>query len=337
MIYLFGDCHFSTREDWKEKVSRNIVKWFYERFESEKGENSVIFLGDIVDDYVNPGSIVNILNDLFNFCSQKFKMIYIITGNHDVNFYKSHQLENFLSFLPNEFNNIKLIEKVEVCTIESTSFIMMPHLVLDYNIPLVSYYSNYDWNGMEMQDFALGHFAVKDSANESFMNRVAVDVSSIPARQIICGHVHKRTSKYYIGSVYPCNPTEVMPDRIFMKIENKVVTEEKLPTFLEYREISYPEAPKREKSDPYKVCVYTVSGVTSEEVARNFYKGMYIKAVNILQYLVSSDDIQVNEDHTLSLKDMIIKFLSDKDIEMNDQVKTLVKDILSHHKELQVN
>lgn len=327
MTYIFGDVHFSVSEKWKEKVSNNIIKWFEKRFENENQENYAIFLGDVVDNYINPGSVVLLVHKLFDLCSKKFKHTYVLTGNHDVDYFHNHSRENFLSILKDDsFKNVTLIEEVGRYEIDGSSYIMMPHLLQRYNISLTQYYSNYDWEGMPFSDFALGHFVIKDEKVFSIMNKVGVDISAIPASQVICGHVHKRVLPNYPGSLYPCNPTEESEDRVFFKIQNGQVNEEKLPVFLEYKSITYPEKPEVETRGSLKVLVYTVSGVATEEIAKNFYKDIYIKGINIKEYLVSSDDVNVSSDSSLSLNDMINQYFNNHKID--PQIKKISEDIL---------
>ena len=339
MIYIVGDIHFSAANDWKLNIGGNVVKWFKERFKNCNND-TVIFLGDIVDNYINPGEIVRQVDDLFNFCSKNFKQTYIITGNHDVNYFH-HKKDNFLKFVGESYDNVSLIEEIESAVIENKSFLFMPHQMLNDTQSLAHYYSNIDWNeqlkssNIKEFDYALGHWVIYKEGGSVFLNRVGVDTSNIPAKNFICGHIHTRVDKNYTGSVYPCNPSEVSDDRVIFIIDGDSLKEEQLPKFVEYKEIHYPNMPRKSLEDnKYLTTVYTVYNIYSETEARNFYKDMFIKEVKLFPKSAEKEEVKT-ENTSLETVDVdsIIKDFFDSS-SMDEAVYQVVKETLEKTKRL---
>lgn len=332
MIYIIGDIHFSAANNWKLNIGDNIVKWFKDRFIDCKND-SIIFLGDIVDNFINPGEITKQVTELFCHCSNNFKSVYILTGNHDVDYFK-HRADNFLRFVPLKFDNVKLIEDIDTATIENVSFLFMPHKMLETGVSLSQYYSTIDWDEQLKEsntkkfDYALGHWIIFDKNSNAYINRLGINTDNIPATNILCGHIHNRISKNYAGSVYACNPTEVSDDRVMFKITKDSIEEEKLPTFVEYKDLDYPEMPKRQVGNKYLTTVYTIHNIYSEAEALDYYKNLYVKSVNLFQASKNnSDNLSSKSFSELSMDSIIEDYFATHEIEQEvlDIVKGLLK------------
>lgn len=337
MIYIIGDIHFSASNNWKLNIGNNIVKWFQDRFVNCSND-TIIFLGDIVDNYINPGEITKQVTELFCHCSNNFKSVYILTGNHDVDYFK-HRVDNFLRFVPLKFKNVKLIEDIDTAVIENISFLFMPHKMLETGTPLSKYYSNIDWekqlvnSDIKEFDYALGHWVIYDNLSTSWINKQGVDTTNIPAKNVLCGHVHNRISSHYTGSVYACNPTEISDNRVMFKITSNSFEEEVLPKFVEYEDLYYPEMPKRQVGNKYLTRVYTIHNIFSEVEALQYYKNIFVKNVNLFQSSTCNTEsgIPIESNNKLSMDAIINNFFETHDIE--PEVLDIVKNLLSKTEE----
>ena len=279
-IYFFGDLHFSSTNKWNILAGNKFLDWFKEEFKDEKSNNYIIFLGDVTDRSVNPGEVISQMHKLFTFCSEKFKQVYVLTGNHDLKMYVDFSIQSSLEFLKN-FNNIKVIEDIELLNIEGKSILALPFKRSEVLTNINEYYSEYKWEETDYKkeniDLAIGHWTIKDES--SIIYRFGVDVSNIPAKRILCGHIHNRPDKRYVGSVFALNASEFDCKYPRCYIEwGDDWKEIKLPDFVIYRNIKFGNTiePESDKS----VYLYTVSEAPSIAEAYRQYPNIFIKGIS---------------------------------------------------------
>lgn len=310
-IYEFGDAHFSSMNPWNRAVSFKILDWFKETFKNEKKENYAIFLGDVIDKATSPGDIIDIVFKLFEFCSTHFKKTYVLMGNHDIRPYRDFTFQTGLKFI-NNFNDVELIDTVQILNIENKKILCMPFMKSDILDNINEYYSKFDWSkdgyNNEIADLAIGHWTIKDENDIRF--RDGVDVINIPAKQILCGHIHNRPDERYIGSLYPLNAEEMKCkfSRVY-KIwhADNTWTDVPLPEFLTFETIEY--GIELKKDDVIRV--YTVSDAPSETEAYKKYDGFFIKGVTKLknkdQKSVSTEGDSISDKKDTELFQQMVK------------------------------
>lgn len=310
-IYEFGDAHFSSMNPWNRAVSFKILDWFKETFKNEKKENYAIFLGDVIDKAASPGDIIDIVFKLFEFCSAHFKKTYVLMGNHDIKSYRDFTFQTGLKFI-NNFKDVELIDTVQILTIENKKILCMPFMKSDILDNINEYYSKFNWSkdgyNNEIVDLAIGHWTIKDENDIRF--RDGVDITNIPAKQILCGHIHNRPDERYIGSLYPLNAEEMkckFPRVYKIWHADNTWTDVPLPEFLTFETIEY--GIELKKDDVIRV--YTVSDAPSETEAYKKYDGFFIKGVTKLknkdQKSVSTEGDSISDKKDTELFQQMVK------------------------------
>ncbi len=320
MKYFFGDIHFSSMNEWSHDIGEYFLNWFKTRFANENKTNYAIFLGDIAEKDSNPGDVIDQMFKLFDFCSSHFKKTYVLMGNHDLKYFRSHTLQTSLKFLRN-FDNVEVIDKICAITIEDKNILCLPHLYTEDN-NLARYYNNYDWAGNNLLNntyqLVIGHWTIKDESVIFYKN--GVDISKIPVKfentptpsGILCGHIHNRPIKDYIGSIWPANTKELECNfpRCFIKWGD-TWEEELLPEFVKYETIEY-GAELSHQNDC--VHLYTIDNAPSESDAKRKYNTFYIKGIKRAK---KNKNVQ---DATTSIAEVGSLDISDLDL-LNEMIK----------------
>lgn len=331
MIYFFGDVHLSSMNIWNAKVSEKFVNWFKDTFKNENKENYIIWLGDLIDKSISPGNITDLLFKLFEFCNGHFKKTYALMGNHDIKMYRDFSIQSGIKFI-NNFNDVEVIEDIKLLNIEDKNILCLPFKVLDNGESINTYYSNFDWSKTDYKkeniDLAIGHWTIQDKNDIRF--RDGVDVSNIPAKRILCGHIHNRPDQRYIGSVYPLNAEEMKCKypRCYITWDlNNKWTENKLPDFLVFETIEYGETLSEDNN---VIKVYTVSDAPSETDALIKYDGFIIKGVTKLKkpkdISVDTNNSSLINKNNLELFDEMIK---EQNIQVTRSAYKVIKELLS--------
>lgn len=271
--FFFGDAHFSAMNPWNRDAVDTFIEWFKTEFCSSHKSDNVWFLGDLSDAAINPGFATERIHQLIKYAASVFKHVYVLTGNHELKLVRG-LVQSSISFL-NDIDNVTVIDKPSVIN-EGISVLCLPHLRLPAGQSLGDYYSEFDYSTLlsGKADICIGHLAIKDD----FRYKDGLDISKVPAENFIFGHIHTRTQKEYIGSLWPCKEDEVRTKfpRCYIEVdENKNITEIPLPVFLTYKTVNYPE-----KIEPQNVTtVWTVNGLQNLTEAKSFYEGHYVKSV----------------------------------------------------------
>lgn len=269
MLYVFGDLHLSAMNPWSYDVGEKFISWFNKWCSNLKDdEKYILWLGDITEQDVNPGDVIDQEFRIFKKCSETFIKTYVLMGNHDLKLYKQ-KAQHSLKFLRN-IKNVHIIEQPEEFKVCNTKIRALPFMRIDGQ-SLVDYYSNMEFE--DYVDLVVGHWN-KDSKKEMFRG---VDVSKMKTRMFCLGHIHTRIDKDYTGSIFPNKVNEV-GERVYKVFQNGVLKyEERFPEFLKYDIIKYPNDTPTIIDDA--VHVYEIEGVKSFQAAVQHYPGIYIKGV----------------------------------------------------------
>lgn len=328
-VYFFGDVHFSAMHPWLIETGNKFIDWFMNSFKENHKEDYIIFLGDVTDKHINPGGVIKQAFRLFEFCNNNFKKTYVLTGNHDKKLYRD-VIQSSLQFLEC-FDNIHVIENIETIKIEDKTILALPHIRT--NNLLSDYYTDYDWKSYvkehNIADVGIGHWTVQSP--EYQFSRSGVDITNIPARKWVVGHIHNRPEEYYTGSIWPCNYSEqdCKYPRCYKEwnLKTNEWTEHTLPQFLIYKEINYPNKIDIDKNGP--IVVFTVNGIKNKSEAEAFYKDAYIRDVNrniTKQELnaASSDEIFLYKTNREAFEAM----LEETGMEVSVNTKKIIEEIL---------
>lgn len=265
-LVIIGDLHFQDNYVYSPEVCENIIKYLISA-PYNTPENTAIFLGDLTESHLNSGMVCDYLIHLF--AGLKYKQIIILAGNHDLKKRAGKEVTPF-DFLKKDPRVYISLIPGEERTIMNFKCLLLPHFLPTQERPsLNKFYSSLSGE----YDFIFGH--VTDETATMIPDGQKADLSKLKGIKCL-GHIHTRISPNYVGSVSACNIKEIDNNRaiwIFDEYKNK--TEKKLPVFLEYANVTYPEEIQRSKS---LTQVYTFYGAGESEI-REKYGNIYIRRI----------------------------------------------------------
>lgn len=325
-LHVFGDVHFSALNEWNYQAGAKFISWFKTVFiPSVSCDDTILFLGDITEKDCNPGDVIDQVAELFMAASNVFKMTYIIMGNHDLKLYKESP-QYSIKFI-NRFNNVKVIKDITDLDINGLKVRCCPHMRIP-GMSINDYYSKYNWDDYEEADITVGHWNKFNPKNK--MAR-GVDISNMKSKIFCLGHIHTREDEDYVGSIYPNKDSE-MGERVyksFEKIGNDInVIETKLPTFLDYLKVDYPN--KIEDTTDDTIHVYEVNNCRSLTEAQRYYAPKFVNKVNIPK-LKKRDEKNVASSASFKLssnKEAFKQFLEETKYIISDKAKALIESVL---------
>ena len=331
-VNFFGDVHFSPMNPWNRAAGDNFIDWFKNRFKNESGQNYAVFTGDIFEKDTNPGLVIDQAQNLFMYCNKVFKKTFVLTGNHDTKLYKGVQ-QNALTFL-NRFENVEVIETVKEFQIENRKLLALPHMRTS-GVGIEQYYNSFDFSPYKDIDVTIGHWTCKVEGNKLMQD--GVDLTKIPSKYFVLGHIHNRVVPEYCGSCWPNKSNEMdEPDTKFprcMKIwnlEDNSMREEFLPMFLSYENIEYPN--KIEEIDVPYIRVFTVYNIKSKLAAVDYYSGHYIRGTYTQKDNSTKDAVLKSTDADIFLfknnKDAFAAMIKEQNLRVSRQAIKIVTDLL---------
>jgi hypothetical protein len=264
--------------------------------------STFIALGDLADEAVNPGEVIKQLERFGTIMQSKFKMSYLLVGNHDWKLYKGKPQLSF-EFLGTKENIQILREPSQIISVEGMKILSLPHYNFRYDIPPMNqYYADLPQDIRNQHfDMLIGHFA---DASSSEVYDHLIDLRYLNVDLVCLGDIHTRFTEHYIGSVYPCKISEnetPLPRAIWkVKMGQHGITKDEilLPKFLDFQTIEYPNA----LPDTETTTVWTVVGAENETMARHLYRDAHIRGVvttavrrNAQGVMVSVDDFDIED------------------------------------------
>lgn len=339
-LWVIGDIHFSSEKAWKTKVGKSFINYMSKEVTPQVDKNdSCLLLGDILDKMVNPGSVYDLLSSFYSSFLAKFKNVYIIPGNHDYGIYSSSGKEELTFSSLAQQPNVTIISKpYEVLDIEGNKCVFLPHLP-NIGSPERWYPTYYEQNKEQLSqinaDYGFGHLSL---ATEHLDKRaLSIKKDIVPAKRMIFGHIHTKIDPEYAGSVY-ANKINETDERTLLKINlsTKEETLLKIPNFVEYEHIIYPNSIKPVDRSPHTIVVYEVEGNISENEAKEKYKNENILRVVSPLYSLKRDNKKEFNDELLKSEDFVVKdylkayqdMKTENNIRVDEGVNNLVESVL---------
>lgn len=273
-ILFFGDVHFYG----SKKYFIDAGDMFIEHVKSmpdNTSNNIAVFLGDLVETFVNEGIVFDQLHKLFDVMN--FKKVYVLTGNHDLKKGRSGHEHVAYEFIK-KYENVIVLDQPSKVDIEGYKCLALPHYNAITNLPpMYEYYSNLPTSLINDEyDFVIGHFT--DSSLDVFGR--TVDLSKVKTKKLILGHIHVRSNKNYIGSIFALNPLQNATDRAVWILDNGTWSESPLPNLIQFFDVTFPDALPEDAKD-CKIPIYTVFNCHSESDISKIYGDIYVRQVNV--------------------------------------------------------
>jgi hypothetical protein len=337
-IFNFGDVHFAGLFKYQIELSNKFLNWF-EQYDFGKQSDIVsVWLGDLCDKSVNAGDVDEQKERWAKICSNKFSMTYVLQGNHDFKD-TNGRLQSDLQWL-NQKDCFKVIDKPEILQISFAKIICLPFIRVENNT-LEKYYAEclpeefYNTKA----DYIIGHVAKQ--TNELIAHHMSgMLFDKFVTKDLVLGHIHIPINSCYTGSLWPLNHAEVIDKTIpynrTIKIYNDNTTwdEIKVPDFVQFNSVKYPEAIQKINDD--LIHIFTVQNCKNLQVAKNYYnvdeKTIVIK--NVEKTIEKNDVLKSNtEQNTLFTYetpiDALNDFIKETKISVSRPLYAVLKDALS--------
>ena len=293
-IINVGDIHIKHEYPFSV-ASERFVDWFCNQdFNNEN--NIVVFSGDILDKSISSGEVNSLMTKLFS--RLKFKIIYVITGNHDLSRTKGSGLRPL-----DETKNIHLIERPEVIIIQGIKTVMLPY----YYPYTLKGYSNMEKDYTNLPDefkdadIMYGHFT--DETQSMFGE--GIDVSYLNPKLRLLGHIHHK-SKNYLGTPLITRSDEAHKKSFISlyDVDTKKIRDIEVPVFLDYDDINFDKLSSYKTKD-YPV-IYDIYDIPSIEAFSDIPKKIIVRNRFVKNYV--SDEIMNLED--LDLDRDLVKYMN---------------------------
>ena len=240
-LIVVGDIHLQESQP-KKNQCLDILNWIFDSdFNNEN--NSLLFLGDLCE-INSPYELYEVYVDLFVNRS-KFETIFIVEGNHEC----ANQSTVLSLFRP--LKNVEVITEWKAWKYYNCNLLFLPfynHEGTDKK-SMIEEYSNLGgkiatFNGEEFSDkFDYGFGHIEDDT-EHFSKKFC-DTSKLKVKTWMNGHIHTaniQNGGHYLGACTLNSSTESGRTPYIAKINGETKEYEliKVPKFLEYYEVEYP-------------------------------------------------------------------------------------------------
>jgi len=321
-LVVLGDTHFKHEEPFFS-MQKSFIEWFADQpFNNEK--NLFLSLGDLFDKY-NPSPKVNdLVLDFFN-NKMKFSKKNVLAGNykHEFDIRKRTWAIDILSSIPDVLLFKSPTEWVVDNNIECLVLPWYYKTVFPEFGDMKKYYENLP-EGIAKKQYAFifGHITDVDIFGE------IVNIDYLKGKKIL-GHVHsKNFGKSFLGSPYILSKNEQGEDKqlLLIDLETKELEYVKIPKFLDYYKVTYPNEVKIPTNCEYPI--FEIYKAPSIDIAKEKYKNLIIKKNGI--HLEKSDtkislENSANSDK-LSIKEHFENF--EKENKIDKEVSNLIREVL---------
>jgi hypothetical protein len=266
MILVIGDLHLQPKAPKYQQVLE-FINLIFDNKEYNNPDNTLVFLGDLVESLNSSPELLAILVDIF-LNKSRFKLIKILQGNHDASI-----LSSLLSlFKP--FANIEIIVEPKVKIIEGKSCLFLPYYYHEAKgiQPMIERYSNLYKEAEFSGEFDYCFHHVEDETNH--FSKKFCDLSKLKVVKFLAGHMHIETLSSggrYLGAPILNSSTESGKTPYIALISSDKCTLIKIEKTLEYDEINYPsDLPKKEDLKA-KYVIWKVNDSLNKEETIKFY------------------------------------------------------------------
>lgn len=334
-IIVVGDIHLREKEPYYTQ-GRMFLKWLFES-EHNSNKNILLLLGDIVERINATHELLEIYLDYF-LNKSNFKEIWILQGNHDTaiikDSYNQIQHSTVLSVF-NPLKNVKIIKKAMI--FDLTQDIPLRMLFLPHYDPVSDMIKEYSSiNDNNEFDYCFHH--IEDETQH--FGKSYVNLSSLNVKNYLCGHIHNETitkGGHYLGSptFNSKNEKDKIPYIAVIDVKTKKYNLLKVPIFITYKDISYPN--KIEKEDI--ITIYTIFDSIDKQTTIEYYKEQAKELDSVFYYRrifnkqIKNDNFSISEK---SNEKSIIDYFNDyctKNNLVND-IQIICKDVLQTQGEL---
>jgi hypothetical protein len=267
-LIRLNDLHIREKRPFYDAL-KSFFDWFLKTSGINTKENILWINGDIFHKAHPTPHEYTMFFDFIERC--KFKKIYLLTGNHDYALLTGNSLEPFINFQ----NRVYVIENPEIIKIENLDILALPYIydfVLDNNT-MKNYYENLPEEfSNKKYDYVFYHFEDKTA---EFREGHGVNIDYLNADYFDAGHIHVNFNDHYHGVPVISRFDERGHEGTILSIDcltkdRKII---KVPKFLDYYEVTYPNDFPNLDKDIYPI--YNLHDVPTKNIAESYYTEKY--------------------------------------------------------------
>jgi hypothetical protein len=316
-LVVLTDDHIRIEEPFF-MAKRDFFEWCLDQSWNHES-NTFLHCGDLFHSNLPNPKEIDLAIDFFT--RSKFKNIILMAGNGAHEFFRPKKTYAIDSLM--HIDRVNLIKQPRMQMVGNLSMLLLPWVPNRFYEGIDNMKDYYENLPSEISDrtydYIFGHFASK----KFFDDEVNIDYLRGEKRM---GHIHF-PDETYLGASTITRKDEAGQKYQVTLIDINVKTEEKLPipVFIDYFSVKYPDMPKTGNTIP----MLEIFDAPSKAIAQQEYSEYHIHSIHLNETKNSTSDSGSSDKSSLSIKEHMQNFISEKGIDstLANKLLTLINEV----------